>query len=236
MTDFIKGLEGYIQTSPLLAFIAVFLGGVLVSFTPCVYPLIPVTIGVIGSAGAGSKIKGFFLSVFYVLGIATTYSALGAFASLTGSVFGEIGSSQWSYIIVGNVCVFLSLMLFEIIPFRLPGFITRISEKKPKGKGFFSVYILGIISGLIMAPCVVAPLGVVLAFVAAKQNIIYGISLLFTFSVGMSILLIIVGTFTGLLTALPKPGPWMDRIRKGFAWLLLIIGEVLFIKAGWLWR
>lgn len=235
MIDFIKGLEGYIQTSPLLAFIAVFLGGILISFTPCVYPLIPVTIGIIGSAGAGSKIKGFIFSVFYVLGIATMYAALGAFASLTGRLFGEIGSSPWSYIVVGNICILLSLMLFEIIPFRLPGFITSVSVKRSSRKSVLSIYILGIISGLIIGPCTAAPLGVVLSFVAARQNLIYGISLLFTFAIGMGILLIIVGTFTGLLTALPKPGPWMDRIKKGFAWVLLVIGEVLLIKAGILW-
>lgn len=235
MTDFIKGLEVYIQASPFLAFIAVFLGGIFVSFTPCVYPLIPVTIGVIGSAGAGSKIRGFILSIFYVLGIATMYAALGAFASLTGRLFGEIGSSPWSYIIVGNICILLSLMLFEIIPFRLPGFITGIAAKRLKGKGIFSIYILGIISGLIIGPCTAPPLGVVLVFVAAKQNIIYGISLLFTFAFGMGILLIIIGTFTGLLTAMPKPGPWMDKIKKGFAWVLLVIGEILLLKAGSLW-
>lgn len=232
MADFVRGLEGYIHSSPILAFIAVFLGGVFVSFTPCVYPLIPITVGVIGSASAGSRIRGFVLSVAYVLGIASIYAALGAFASLTGRLFGEIGSSPWSYLVVGNICIFLSLMLFGVFPFRLPGFMTGISTKGPKSRGIFAVYILGIISGLIIGPCTAAPLGVVLAFVATKQNVIYGIFLLFTFAIGMGILLIAVGTFAGLLTALPKPGPWMDRVRKGFAWLLLIIGELLLIKAG----
>lgn len=232
MTEFIKGLEGYIQSSPLLAFIAVLIGGVLVSFTPCVYPLIPVTIGVIGSASTGSRIKGFILSIFYVLGISTTYAVLGAFAALTGRLFGEIGSSPWSYLIVGNVCIILALVLFEILPFRLPGFVSKVSSKRPAGKGILSIYILGFFSGLIVGPCTAAPLGVVLAFVATKQNVIYGISLLFTFAFGMGILLIIIGTFAGLVTSLPKPGPWMDRIRRGFAWLFLIIGEFLLIKAG----
>lgn len=235
MFDFIKGLEGYIHGSPILAFIAVFVGGILVSFTPCVYPIIPITIGVIGSSSAGSKLKGFILSLFYVLGIATMYSALGAFAALTGRFFGEIGSSPWSYVIVANICILLSLVLFEIIPFRMPGFVSNISAKRPTGKGLLAIYILGIFSGLIVGPCTVGPLAVVLAFVATKQNIIYGISLLFTFAFGMGILLIIVGTFAGLITSMPKPGPWMDRIRKGFAWLLLIIGEILLIKAGNLW-
>jgi len=235
MTELLKGLEGYIQTSPLLAFIAVFIGGILISFTPCVYPIIPITIGVIGSTSAGSKTKGFFLSLFYVLGIATMYAVLGAFASLTGRLFGEIGSSPFSYLIVANICIILALMLFDIVPLKIPGIVTKISVHKPTGKGFFAVYVLGLISGLIIGPCTAAPLGVVLAFVATKQNVIYGISLLFTFALGMGVLLIVVGTFAGLLAALPKPGPWMDKIRKGFAWLFLIIGEILLIKAGSLW-
>lgn len=234
MTDFLKGLEGYIQTQPVLAFLAVFAAGILVSFTPCIYPIIPITIGVIGSSGAGSRFKGFILSFFYVLGIATMYAGLGAFAALTGRLFGEIGSSPWAYIVVANICIFLSLVLFEVIPFKIPGVFSNLSAIRPlpRGKGLITVYLLGFISGLIVGPCTAAPLGVVLAFVATKQNVIYGTALLFTFALGMGVLLIIVGTFAGILTALPKPGPWMDRIRKGFAWLFLIIGELLLIKAG----
>lgn len=235
MIEIVKGLESYIQTSPLLAFLAVFFAGIFVSFTPCVYPIIPITVGVIGSAGAGSKSKGFVLSVFYVLGIATMYAGLGAFAALTGRLFGEIASSPWTYFVVGNICILLSLMLFEVIPFRLPGFVTKISVHKPSGKGILSIYVLGLISGLIVGPCTAAPLGVVLAFVAAKQNVVYGVALLFVFALGMGVLLIALGTFAGLLAALPKPGLWMDRIRKGFAWLMLIIGEFLLIKAGSFW-
>jgi thiol:disulfide interchange protein DsbD len=232
MTELLRGLEGYIQTSPVLAFVAVFIGGILISLTPCVYPIIPITIGVIGSTSVGSKTKGFFLSLVYVLGIATMYAVLGAFAALTGRLFGEIGSSPFSYLIVGNICIILALMLFEVIPYKIPGIVTQISMHKPSGRGFFAVYVLGLISGLIVGPCTAAPLGVVLTFVATKQNVFYGISLLFTFALGMGVLLIIVGTFAGLLTALPKPGPWMDRVRKGFAWLFIIIGELLLIKAG----
>jgi thiol:disulfide interchange protein DsbD len=235
MGDFLRGLEGYIQASPFLAFLAVFVGGILVSFTPCVYPIIPITIGVIGTTGAGSKTKGFLLSLFYVLGIATMYAALGAFAAISGRLFGEIGSSPYSYLIVGNICIILALMLFEVVPFRMPGLITKVSVHKPEKKGFFTAYVMGLISGIIVGPCTAAPLGVVLTFVATKQNVLYGITLLFAFALGMGMILIIVGTFAGLLAALPKPGPWMDRVRKGFAWLFLIMGEVLLIKAGSLW-
>ncbi len=83
MDGFLQGLDGYLSMSPLLAFIAVFLGGVLTSFTPCVYPMIPITIAYIGGRSGDSKLKGLSLSLFYVLGMAVTYAALGAFAALT---------------------------------------------------------------------------------------------------------------------------------------------------------
>jgi len=89
MDGFLQGLEGYLSASPILAFIAVFLGGVLTSFTPCVYPMIPITIAYIGGRSGDSKLKGLSLSIFYVLGMAVTYAALGAFAALTGKFFGS---------------------------------------------------------------------------------------------------------------------------------------------------
>jgi len=235
MIEFINGLENYITSSPLLAFLAVFVGGILVSFTPCVYPIIPVTMGVIGSSKAETKAKAFFLSLFYVLGIATMYAGLGAFAALTGRLFGKVGSSPWSYVVVGNICIIMALTLFDAVTIRLPGFLTKLSMDKPSDRGFFSIYILGLISALIVGPCTMGPLGAVLAYVATKQNVIYGVALLFVFALGMGVLLILVGTFAGVLTTLPKPGPWMERVRKGFAWLLLIVGEILLIKAGKLW-
>src|SRR3989338_9114892 len=106
-----ENIEQLIATNPLLAFVAVFGAGVLVSFTPCVYPVIPLTLGYIGARSEGSKWKGLTLIVVYVLRMAVTYSVLGAVASLSVNLFGNVGSSPVSYFIVANLCLVLGLSM-----------------------------------------------------------------------------------------------------------------------------
>ena len=223
-------LESIIQTNPPLAFAAVFLAGVLVSFTPCVYPVIPLTLGFIGARSAGSRWKGFFLSLMYVLGMALTYAVLGAIASFSGRLFGEIGSSPITYFVVANVCLILGLSMlgaFEIPQISLGG----AASVQTKG-GYLGAFIVGLFSGLIVGPCTAPVLATVLVYVAAKQNILYGFSLLFVFGYGVGFLMILLGTFTGLLSSLPKSGAWLERVKNIFGWVLILAAEVLFIKMG----
>ena len=98
--NLINNLSAYLQGSVALAFAAAYLGGLIISFTPCTYPLIPVTVGFIGAQGAGSKLRGFLLSVFYVTGMAMTYAALGALAALSGRLFGQMQTTPLVYFIM----------------------------------------------------------------------------------------------------------------------------------------
>lgn len=223
-------IEQIIITNPLLAFVAVFAAGVLVSFTPCVYPVIPLTLGFIGAKSAGSKWKGFKLSLIYVLGIAVTYAVIGAVASYTGKLFGNVGSNPISYFIVANVCMALGLSMLGV--FHMP-FISLAGSGIPQKKeGYFGVFLVGLISGLIIGPCTAPVLATVLVYVASTQNPIYGFSLLFVFGYGVGFLLILLGTVTGLLESLPKPGPWLERVKKVFGWLLILTAEYFLIKMG----
>src|SRR3989338_11003481 len=113
-----ENIEQLIATNPLLAFVAVFAAGVLVSFTPCVYPVIPLTLGYIGARSAGNRWKGFTLSLVYVLGMALTYAVLGAFAALTGRLFGQISANPWTYFVVANMCLLLGFSMLGV--FELP--------------------------------------------------------------------------------------------------------------------
>lgn len=222
-------IEQLIQTSPALAFAAVFLAGVLVSFTPCVYPVIPLTLGYIGARSVGSRWRGFTLSLVYVFGMALTYAALGAFAALTGKLFGSIGSSPVSYFIVGNVCLLLGLAMLGAI--NLPQ-ISFAGGTTPKKGGYLGALLIGLISGLIVGPCTAPVLAVILVYVGSKQNVAYGCALLFTFGYGVGFLMILLGTFTALISSMPKSGPWLEIVKKVFGWGLLLAAEYLFIQMG----
>ncbi len=225
--------EQYLQGPAVLAFIAVYLGGVLVSFTPCVYPIAPIIIAYIGARGESSRARSLLLSIFYVLGMAVTYTALGAVSALTGKLFGQIQSSPWTYLIVANICIVLGLSMLDAININipLPGFLGGSSQRK----GFAGSFVVGATSGLIMGPCTAPVLGVLLAFVAAKQNVVYGMALLFVFSLGMGTLLVVLGTFSGALGSLPRAGVWMVYIKKAFGIIMLGLAEYFLITAGQYW-
>jgi len=210
-------------------FILVFGAGVLVSFSPCVYPLLPITIGYIGASAQKDKFHAFLLSLIYVLGMAITYSILGVFASLTGKIFGQISSSPLAFFIIGNTCIIFGLAMLGVFEMHLPEFFL----KKFKGrKSKFSVFLLGVTSGLIVGPCTAPVLGTLLVFVATKQNLLYGTFLLFSFAYGMGALLILAGTFSGILVNMPKSGKWMYTIERIGGVLLILAGEYYLINMG----
>lgn len=213
-----------------LNFIGAFLGGVLVSFSPCVYPLVPITLGFIGVKAGSSRLKGLILSLVYVFGIAVTYSILGLIASFTGRLFGQISSHPISFFIIGNACIIAGLSFFDIININFTGI--RLQNKIKMKGDMLSVFLLGLASGLIAGPCTAPALGTILLYVATKQNIFYGASLLFVFAYGMGFLLILVGTFSSFFMNLSRSGIWLARLKKLSGFILLGIGEYFLIKAG----
>jgi len=213
--------------NPIEFFVA-FGAGVAISFTPCVYPLIPVTVGYIGANAQGSKLKGLWISLIYALGVSITYSILGIIASLTGSIFGEISNNFWAYFILGLFYLAFGLMFLDV--FHIPFF--EVATKSIKPKGIFSTFLFGLVSGLAVGSCLLPALGAILTFVASKQNILYGAALLFSFSYGMCALLILTGTFSGVLVNLPKSGPWLVKIKKAGGIILIGVAVRFFIQAG----
>ena len=233
MDGLIGNLAAYIEGSVFLAFLAAYLGGVLVGFTPCTYPLIPITVGFIGAHGGKSKLRGFLLSVSYVAGLALTYSAMGAFAVMSGRLFGQMQTTFWTYFIMANLCIFMGLAMLDVftISLPLPQRLVRTAANK-NSRGFGGSFFIGAASGLIIGPCTAPVLAVLLGFVALRTNIVYGVSLLFVFAFGMGTLLIIAGTFAGLIAALPRSGSWMTKINKIFGWIMIGAGEYFLYTAG----
>ncbi len=216
---------------PLLAYPIVFVGGLLTGLTPCVYPLIPITIGYIGAKGCQSKMKAFLISLCYVLGIAVTYSILGMIAALSGRVFGTIVSNKWFFIIGGNICLLLALSMFDVFYIPTPAFLSKLSVGKDKG-AYIGAFLMGLVFGVLMGPCTAPVLGVILFYVASTKSLFLGGSLLFVFAIGVGGLLLVVGTFSGLISTLPNAGKWMDKIKKAMAICLLIVAEYFLIKSG----
>ncbi len=200
------------------------------SFSPCVYPLVPITLGFIGVKAGSSRLRGLILSLVYVLGLAITYSILGLIASLSGRLFGQISSHPISYLLIGNACIIAGLSFFDIINISFTG-IHLQNKIKMKGNTL-SVLLLGLASGLIAGPCTAPALGTILLYVATKQNIFYGASLLFVFAYGMGFLLILVGTFSAVFVNLSKSGIWLMRIKKLSGFIMLGVGEYFLIRAG----
>jgi thiol:disulfide interchange protein DsbD len=205
----------------LLAFGA----GVATSFTPCVYPMIPITVGIIGARSAGRRSKGFTLSLLYVLGIAITYSVLGTSAALTGSLFGSVLQNPWVVIGVALVFTIMAMSLFGVFELQVPAaFAGRMN--RVQGSGYPGALLLGLIAGIVASPCIGPVLVAMLAYVATSGNAWLGFGLFFTFALGLGMLFIVLGTFTGVLASLPKSGAWMVRVKIAFG--IVFLGLALY--------
>lgn len=208
-------------------YLFVFVAGFLTSLTPCVYPMIPITISIIGArASQGNRGKAFTLSVSYVLGIATTYSLIGALAAKTGASF---GSALGNIYVVGFVSVIFVAMAFSMFGFyemQVPAVIRNKLGNANTGSGFSGAYFSGLFAGIVASPCIGPVLVSIFTYVAQTANVLFGFTLFFTFAMGLGILFIVLGTFSGLMTTLPKAGGWMEDIKNVFGYVF--IGMALY--------
>jgi len=236
ISDFFQHPETFLQGSIIIAFVAAYAAGLLTSLTPCVYPVIPITIAYLGVQKSTSTLRRVLISIIYVLGMAVTYTALGAFAAMTGMLFGQIQSNPWLYFIIANICLImgLSMMGFFSIAIPLPAFLSSPQKTSSRGS-LMGGFIVGVMSGLIVGPCTTPVLAALLTIIASRQNVALGMSLMFVFSVGMGTLLIAIGSFARIITHLPKSGTWMVWVNRIFGLILVCVGEYFLIKAGTLW-
>ena len=219
-----------LETVSAATFLTVYVSGLLTSLTPCVYPIIPIVVGYLGSRTGGAAIR-FVSSLAYVLGMALVYSALGMAAAMTGTLFGSLTANTYVYLAFGILLLYLggSMMDWYYIPIpRLPG----SASEKVKSSPFIGPFVMGLTSGLVASPCTAPVLGTLLVYVAAKKAVATGGLLLFTFSMGMSTTLLFIGFFAGAVTALPKSGAWMVTVKKGLAFLIIGAGVYFIYTAG----
>jgi len=214
----VSSFESAIARGSFMALLIVFVGGILSSFTPCVYPIIPITISYIGARSTG-KFGGFLLSVFFVLGLAVMYSSLGIVAALTGGVFGGLTQNPIVYGLLIIIFLVMGISMMGAFDLQIPA-SWQGKLQSGQRKGLVGAVFMGMAAGLIAAPCVGPILVALLTWVAKTGSVVVGFGLLFSFSLGMGVLFIVIGTFAGAITTLPKAGQWMESIKHFFGWLL----------------
>jgi thiol:disulfide interchange protein DsbD len=233
-----QGLGETLHQRPLVALATLFGAGVLTSLTPCIYPMIPITAGVIaGSAGRGvdgaepPRSRVVLLTLTYVAGLALFYALLGLLAGLSGTLFGTVASNPWARFAIGNLLLVFGLAMLDVIPIAAPERLLRWASGLAGGT-YTGVFLLGATSGIVAAPCGAPAFAAVLTWVASTRSGALGFLYLFVFSLGMTALLVVVGLFSGTLARLPRSGRWMIWIKRAAGAILIAMAEYYFIQMG----
>jgi thiol:disulfide interchange protein DsbD len=202
----------------VVVLLLLFAGGLALNLTPCVYPVIPLTVSFFGGQAKGESRRVFGLAALYVLGMATTYSALGVAAGLSGKLFGAALQSPWVLALTAAVLVALALSMFGLYDIRMP---TSLMQKAGARTGRAGAYAMGLLVGVVAAPCVGPFVLGLLAFVAARQNALLGFLFFFVLSLGLGLPYLFLAAFSGSIARLPRAGEWMEGIKSVFGWVLL---------------
>jgi thioredoxin:protein disulfide reductase len=204
----------------LSAFLFAFTAGFLTSLTPCVYPMIPITISVFGGRGGVSRLHAVLLATLYVAGIAVMFGTLGTTFALLGKAFGTFLANPWVVVPLALFFFAMAASMFGAFDLALP---SRLQERLSKvgGRGYLGAFLMGLVGGLIAAPCTGPPLAGILAYVATTRDAVSGFFLLATYAAGIGVPFWAIAGFS---LHLPKSGPWMDGIKSVFGIALSVAG------------
>jgi thiol:disulfide interchange protein DsbD len=215
-----------------LALVFVFLSGLLLNTTPCVYPIIPITIGFFVNQSASQRGKPrlrrtFSMASMYVLGMAITYSALGVIAAKSGSLFGAALQNPFVLVGIAALMLALSLSMFGVYEFKLPDALNRFATSSSQStSGTIGSLVMGLTMGIVAAPCIGPFVLALLVFVGEKGDAVYGFFMFFVLALGLGMPYLFLGTFSGAIKSLPRSGLWMVTVRKLFG--LVLIGMALY--------
>jgi len=210
--------KSFSRRGAVLTFLLIFLGGLGLNLTPCVYPLIPITISYFGGQTEGKKNKRIIMAVLYVLGMATVNSLLGTLAALSGGLLGSVMANPIVLIVIAAILVLLSLSMFGVYEFTLPSFMMRLGGSSQSG--YPGALFMGLTMGIVAAPCIGPFVIGLLTYVALVGSPLLGFSLFFTVSLGMGLPYLFLAFFSSKIGSLPKAGDWMVAMR-------IIMGFVL---------
>ncbi len=216
-------IHGDILWSLLLALFA----GLLTSLSPCVYPLIPITLSVMGARQYDSHFQGFIVSLAYVLGMSLIYTILGAMFASVGILLGSLMQHPAMLLIVSIIFLVLALIMLGAGNVVVPASImSRIS--KVGGQGKKGAFLMGLVAGVLAAPCTGPIIAFILMLIAKGKDVSFGSMLMLMFSIGMGIPFLLLGTFSSAIVRIPKSGPWMDFIKRIFGTAMLAAAVYYF--------
>jgi thiol:disulfide interchange protein DsbD len=218
----VKGL--FARHGLVLGLALIFLLGMAINLTPCVLPIIPVTIGFFGMQSGNDRRKTFALAASYVLGMAIMYSSLGVAAALLGKVFGFASQSKWVYVTIAIILAGLSLSMFGLYDLRPPARLTQ-ARGRP---GLVGALLMGIIVGIVAAPCSGPVVLGLVSFAAHEGNPLVGFGLFLTLALGLGLPYLVLGAFTGMASAVPRSGPWTEMTKRVFG-VLMMFAAVYFL-------
>jgi len=210
-------------------YLSVFLVGLGLNLTPCVYPMLSVTVAIFSknqSAGTG---EAFFKALVYVLGMATMYSVLGTVAALTGGLFGQWLQSRWVLLGIGTLIAVLAFSMFGLYRLEAPAWL--VSRLGSKRGGAFGLFVSGLLVGIFAAPCVGPPVVALLAIVSSRQDAVFGFLVFFILSLGLGFPYLLLGTFSHSLRRLPRSGVWLVWVERLFGTVLLSFAVFYWLLA-----
>ena len=210
-----------LQTASLLAFVLVFLGGVVTSLGPCNIATIPLIVGYVGGSHNLTRPRSFVLSLAFAIGLALTFMLLGVAAALVGGLIG--GDTRWWYYLVAAICFLIGLNMLGVLKLDLPMWFGGLRERIGL-KGIPGALALGLVSGLVASQCATPVLAAILTYVMTKGALLYGAALLFVYALGRGVPVVLAGTFTGVLKSFQKLGRWSGVIEKASGVIVIGVG------------
>lgn len=215
-----SGIASTLESSGiLLSILFVFLGGLALNLTPCVYPLIPITIGYFGGQSEGKTSRLFVLGLLYVLGMAITYSVVGVVTALSGAVFGALLQNPIVIIFIAAIFVVLALSMFGLYEIKAPDAL--VAKAGGARSGIFGAFFMGLTMGIVAAPCIGPFVLGLVTYVAAKADVLYGFTMFFFLAIGLGTPYLFLAIFSGRIKSLPRAGFWMEGVRNIFGFILI---------------
>lgn len=233
--ELIAYLNHLLLKGSFVSLLGAFGGGIVASFTPCIYPVLPIVVSFLGHQSSKSDGRRIIKpAISYFSGLSLTYGFLGVVAVFSGKVFGFWAGNKWLYVLVGNICLLSGFVMLEWI--KIPEFLKRLASLyTSNGEKRWGAFIMGATSALVVGPCTTPILGTVISVATTSDSMLQSFLVIMGFSFGIGFPILVLGTFTGFLAYLPKSGPWLIGVQKFCGVGMLILAEYFLVRAGIFW-